>query len=171
MSFEIERKFLVRGDEWQRLATGRVSIRQAYLAGNEKASIRVRIKGDGTATLTIKSRPADLRRLELEYVIPVLEAEALMQLREGSIIEKIRYLVPSGNLVWEVDVFSGENLGLVIAEVELRHHDQQVELPPWVGTEITGQLQYYNSSLVQRPFCSWSHLTTPTSSERLARKA
>jgi adenylate cyclase len=98
MSFEIERKFLVLGDNWQRLATGRSSIRQAYLSSNGKASIRVRIKGDGTATLSIKSRPVDLRRLELEYAIPTLEAEALMQLRQGSVIEKVRYVIPHGEL-------------------------------------------------------------------------
>jgi adenylate cyclase len=168
MSFEIERKFLVRGDDWQRLATGRNSIRQAYLSSNGKTSIRVRIKGDGTATLSIKSRPADLRRLELEYPIPTLEAEALMQLRQGSVIEKVRYLIPHGELVWEVDIFEGENLGLVIAEIELGHEHQHIELPPWIGTEVTGQQQYYNSSLVQRPFCSWSRQERPIASERLA---
>src|SRR5262245_39835160 len=102
MSFEIERKFLLRGDEWRQLATSQISIRQAYLASTERASIRVRIKGESAATLTVKSRPVDLRRLELEYAIPVLEAEALMQLRNGSIIEKVRYLVPRGDLIWEV---------------------------------------------------------------------
>jgi adenylate cyclase len=168
MSFEIERKFLVHGDDWQRLATGRSSIRQAYLSSNGKASIRVRIKGDGTATLSIKSRPVDLRRLELEYAIPTLEAEALMQLRQGSVIEKVRYVIPHGELAWEVDVFEGDNLGLVIAEIELRHERQQIELPPWIGTEVTGQQQYYNSALVQRPFCSWSQRETQVANERLA---
>ncbi len=168
MSFEIERKFLVRGDDWQRLATGRSSIRQTYLSSNGKASIRVRIKGDGTATLSIKSRPVDLRRLELEYAIPTLEAEALMQLRQGSVIEKVRYVIPHGELAWEVDVFEGDNLGLVIAEIELRHERQQIELPAWVGTEVTGQQQYYNSSLVQHPFCSWPRRETQIANERLA---
>jgi adenylate cyclase len=168
MSFEIERKFLVHGDDWQRLATGRSSIRQAYLSSNGKASIRVRIKGDGTATLSIKSRPVDLRRLELEYAIPTLEAEALMQLRQGSVIEKVRYVIPHGELAWEVDVFEGDNLGLVIAEIELRHERQQIELPPWIGTEVTGQQQYYNSALVQRPFCSWSQRETQVANERSA---
>ena len=168
MSFEIERKFLVLGDNWQRLATGRSSIRQAYLSSNGKASIRVRIKGDGTATLSIKSRPVDLRRLELEYAIPTLEAEALMQLRQSSVIEKVRYVIPHGELAWEVDVFEGDNLGLVIAEIELRHERQQIELPPWIGTEVTGQQQYYNSALVQRPFCSWSQRETQVANERSA---
>jgi adenylate cyclase len=155
MNFEIERKFLVRGNGWQELVTRNTSIRQAYLAADGKASIRVRIKGDNSATLTIKSRPVDLRRLELEYAIPVLEAEALMQLRRGSIIEKVRHVVPWGDLAWEVDVFSGENIGLIIAEIELRHEHQHVELPDWTGAEVTGQQPYYNSSLVKRPFCAW----------------
>jgi adenylate cyclase len=157
MSFEIERKFLVRGGGWQKLATGRTSIRQAYLASEQRASIRVRIKGDSSATLTVKSRPYELRRLELEYAVPALEAEALMPLRVGSVIEKVRYDVPWGDLVWEIDVFSGENAGLTIAEIELRHEHQRFELPAWIGAEVTGQSRYYNSALAQRPFGSWSH--------------
>jgi adenylate cyclase len=156
MSFEIERKFLLRGDGWRALVTKQTAIRQAYLGSTSKSSTRVRIRGDGTATLTIKSRPSDLRRLELEYPIPVLEAEALMQLREGSVIEKIRHVVPYGDLEWEIDVFSGENLGLIIAEVELKDVNQAVEMPDWVGREVTAQPQYYNSFLVQQPFSSWS---------------
>ena len=156
MSFEIERKFLVRGDGWRALVASQTTIRQAYLASGAKSSTRVRICSDGTATLTIKSRPVDMRRLELEYPIPVLQAEALMQLREGSIIEKTRHLVPHGSLAWEIDVFSGENLGLIIAEVELKAVDQEITLPPWVGCEVTAQPQYYNSYLVQQPFNSWS---------------
>ena len=168
MSFEIERKFLVRGNHWQKLATRRTSLRQAYLASNGKASIRIRINGDGAATLTIKSRPLDLRRLELEYDVPVLEAEALMQLRQGSIIEKVRHVIPCGDLAWEVDVFLGDNYGLVIAEVELCREHQPIELPPWIGAEITRQPQYYNSSLLQRPFCSWSRPDIPMPIERRA---
>jgi adenylate cyclase len=168
MGFEIERKFLVSSNDWQRLATRQISLRQAYLSANGKSSIRIRIKGDGSATLTVKSRPVDLRRLELEYDIPVLEAEALMQLRQGAIVEKVRHVIPCSDLVWEVDVFSGDNYGLVIAEVELQHERQPIELPPWVGAEITGQPQYYNSSLVQRPFSSWSQAEAPTPIERRA---
>jgi adenylate cyclase len=168
VNFEIERKFLVRGDDWRDLAARQTFIRQAYLASNGKASIRVRIKDDGSATLTIKSRPVDIRRLELEYAIPVLEAEALMQLRQGSMIEKTRYVVPCGGLTWEVDVFSGENLGLIVAEIELRDERQQIDLPHWVGPEVTGQPQYYNSSLVRNPFCSWTSQDPPTALEKPA---
>jgi adenylate cyclase len=157
MGFEIERKFLLCGDGWKSLATNHISIRQAYLAANGKASVRVRIKGDGTATLSIKSAPVDIRRLELEYAIPILEAEALMQLRQGAVIEKARYVIPWGDLKWEIDVFSGQNLGLTIAEIELRHQDQPIELPDWIGAEVTGLPQYYNGSLAQLLFCSWSH--------------
>lgn len=155
MSFEIERKFLVAGTGWRDLVTQEIPIRQAYLSSDGKASIRVRIKGDGVATLSIKSRPVDLRRLELEYPIPVLEAEALMQLRQGSVVEKLRHLVPWGSLAWEIDVFTGENAGLMIAEIELRNEHQHVELPDWIGTEVTGQRSYYNSYLVQHPYCTW----------------
>src|SRR5262249_60894216 len=101
MSFEIERKFLVPGNDWERLATRRTFLRQAYLACNGKISIRIRIKDGGAATLTVKSRPADLRRLELEYDIPVLEADALMRLRHGSVIEKVRHAIPRADRVWE----------------------------------------------------------------------
>src|SRR5215813_6829389 len=133
MPFEIERKFLVRGDAWHQLATERYHIRQAYLASDGKASIRVRIKNKGSAALTIKSRTPERRRLELEYAIPVLEAEALIALRRGSIIEKDRHIILYANKRWEVDVFAGENEGLVIAEVELQDEHESVVLPPWVG--------------------------------------
>jgi adenylate cyclase len=156
MSFEIERKFLVRGDDWRPLVSSETTIRQAYLASGAKSSTRIRICGDGTATLTIKSRPADLRRMELEYPIPVLQAEALMQLREGSVIEKTRHVVPYGSLAWEIDVFAGDNLGLIIAEIELKDVDQPIDVPPWIGREVTAQPQYYNSYLVQQPFSTWS---------------
>jgi adenylate cyclase len=156
MGFEIERKFLVRNDEWRRSASSHSHIRQAYLDGNGKVSIRVRIKNGDSATLTIKSRPAALRRLELEYAIPVLEAEALMPLREGIIIEKTRYLVPHGGLTWEIDVFGGDNAGLVIAEIELPDEHHAIELPAWIRMEVTGQAQYYNSTLARRPYASWT---------------
>lgn len=166
MTFEIERKFLVRGNGWQPLVTKRISIRQAYLNSNGKASIRVRINDDSTATLSIKSKPTELRRLELEYPIPVLEAEALIALRHGSAIEKIRHEVPWDGLKWEIDVFSGENAGLTIAEIELHDEKQHFELPDWIGPEVTGQRRYYNSYLMQAPFNTWTQLDA--SAERLA---
>jgi adenylate cyclase len=160
MGFEIERKFLVRGDDWQPLATDQIHIRQGYLAGEGRASIRVRIRREKGATLTIKSREAQLRRLEFEYSVPTLEAEALLQLCPHPSIEKVRHIVPVGGHTWEVDVFAGDNHGLIIAEVELKHEHERIEFPSWVGTEVTGQRQYYNSALVQHPYRSWPNQTT-----------
>ena len=156
MGIEIERKFLVKDDGWRALATGQARIRQAYLALGGKATIRVRVKDDRAATLTIKSRSAKLRRLELEYPIPVDDAEALIGLRRGAVIEKTRHLVPYAGATWEVDVFAGENAGLIIAEVELPHEDVRPELPPFVGAEVTGRAEYYNSGLATRPYGSWA---------------
>src|SRR5579862_5730969 len=119
MAFEIERKFLVVDDAWQQSVRSESYIRQAYLTARDKASIRVRIRDNQTATLTIKSRGADLKRLELEYEIPVLDAEAMLPLRHGAIIEKRRAIVPVQGHVWEVDTFFGDNAGLVLAEIEL----------------------------------------------------
>ena len=155
MPFEIERKFLVVGDGWQKLATGTTRIRQAYLPSDGSLSIRVRIKNEQTAALTIKSRDAELRRLEFEYPIPVQDAEALMARRRGAVVEKVRFDVPWKGLVWEVDVFSRDNDGLMIAEVELRHESQVIDLPEWAGAEVTSQRKYYNGNLAQRPYCTW----------------
>jgi adenylate cyclase len=166
MSFEIERKFLLRNDTWRGQVTGQLAIRQAYLATDGKASVRVRIRDNSSATLTVKSRPTALRRMELEFPVQVLEAEAMIGLRNGAVIEKVRHLVPQDDLVWEIDVFAGENEGLIIAEIELHDENQDVALPDWIGTEITGQPQYYNSALVLRPYQSWSQ--RPTLAEKRA---
>jgi adenylate cyclase len=155
MSFEIERKFLVRSDAWRELVTGSANIRQAYLDKSANVSVRIRIKDNRSATLTLKSRPSALRRMEMEYAIPVLEAEALLPLRQGLVVEKVRYTVPYGELAWEVDVFSGENSGLVLAEIELPDEHHPIELPSWLGVEVTGQTQYYNGTLAHRPYRSW----------------
>jgi adenylate cyclase len=157
MSFEIERKFLVLSDVWRNSAIRHTRIRQAYLDSNAKVSIRVRINDDSGATLTFKSRSSKLRRREFEYAIPTLDAEELISLRRSYIVEKIRHIVPYGNLNWEIDVFSGENQGLVVAEVELPDDDHEIALPPWVGPEVTGQDRYYNGTLAQHPYRSWLH--------------
>lgn len=156
MGIEIERKFLVKDDGWRKLATGQSHIRQAYLVLGGKATIRARIKDERSATLTIKSRSAKLRRLELEYPIPVADAEALIALRRGAVIEKVRHLVPHAGATWEVDVFAGENAGLIIAEIELPHEDCRLDPPPFVGAEVTGRAEYYNSGLATHPYRSWS---------------
>jgi adenylate cyclase len=155
MGFETERKFLVRNDNWLNSVIRQAKIQQAYLDPDASVSIRVRIKDNDSATLTLKTRSPKLRRREFEYAIPTADAEELISLRQGHIIEKIRYIVPDGDLTWEIDVFSGENLGLVIAEVELPSENQQIELPPWIGSEVTGQDRYYNVTLARYSYRSW----------------
>ena len=155
MNFEIERKFLVVSDAWRNCTLRHTKIRQAYLDSNAKVSIRVRINDDSSATLTLKSRSSKLRRREFEYAIPALDAEELISLRRSYIVEKVRHIVPYGKLNWEVDVFSAENQGLVVAEIELPDQDHRIELPPWIGPEITGQDRYYNGTLAQHPYRSW----------------
>jgi adenylate cyclase len=156
MPIEIERKFLVRNDEWRALATRRLRLRQANLGLDGGLSLRVRIVDESQATLTIKSRKAGLRRLEFEYAIPVADAEGLMSLRQGALIEKVRHIVPWHGLTWEIDAFEGDNLGLIIAEIELDHEAQSFEMPAWLGAEITGQERFYNSSLAKQPFSAWA---------------
>lgn len=156
MAFEIERKFLVTDDGWRVGATTICRIRQAYLTGQDKASVRIRIRDNLSATLTIKSRGTGLKRLELEYDIPVIEAEAMLPLRRGAVIEKTRALVPFEGHVWEVDTFLGENAGLVVAELELPSEDHVFGRPPWLGIEVTRQPSYFNSALATCPFTAWA---------------
>lgn len=162
MTDEIERKFLVRSDEWRSAADRGCVIEQAYLALNEAVSIRVRIRDAESATLTIKSRGAALRRQEFEFSIPVQDAGELMALRTGSRIEKMRFKVPCGDLVWEIDVFQGANSGLIVAEIELAHEDQVFERPCWLGEEVTGVARYYNANLALSPFVA----SAPTSARK-----
>src|SRR5688572_5080411 len=129
MAIEIERKFLVISEGWRPHVAGRKRLRQAYLARQGKAAVRVRMVDDASATLAIKSRGARTSRLEYEYPIPVEEALSLIELRDGALLSKVRHIVPWGAVTWEVDVFEGENAGLIIAEVELAHEQQALDLP------------------------------------------
>ena len=151
MATEIERKFLVTGPGWTEHAGRPARIRQAYLATTGLATVRVRIKGEDTATLTVKSAAPAVSRVEVEATIPVAEAEELLALRQGAVIEKQRYPVPYGGLVWEIDVFAGDNAGLVIAEVELPDAGLALPLPPWSGEEVTADARYYNAQLASEP--------------------
>lgn len=156
MAIEIERKFLVFGDSWREDAITQRRIKQAYLSSSGRSSTRVRISGDSNATLTVKSRPAELRRIEVEYPIRIADAEALLALRDSNLIDKIRHEVPCGPHVWEVDEFLGDNAGLVIAEIELSDEAEKFGMPAWLGLEVTGLQQYYNGSLAQSPYCRWA---------------
>jgi adenylate cyclase len=146
MSTEIERKYLVVGDAWRRKATSKSHIVQGYLARGRRSTIRVRIKDDKAATLTIKSRERGVSRSEFEYRIGLKDARALLELCGSSRIEKDRYTVPQGKLTWEIDVFLSP-VELTMAEVELESADEDVKLPKWIGEDVTDDPDYRNSSL------------------------
>src|SRR5262245_40311836 len=132
MPKEIERKFLVKGDGWRRQAAGK-RYRQGYLSTVKERQVRVRTAGD-KAVITVKGISRGSTRSEYEYEIPTADAnEILDHLCEKPLIEKTRYRIPIGDVVWEVDEFSGENAGLIVAEVELQSEDQAVSLPDWIG--------------------------------------
>ncbi len=153
---EIERKFLVKGSGYRTEATSRTRIVQGFLNTDPERTVRVRIKGQ-EAFLTVKgiSNDSGTMRFEWETGIGVEEAEALLQLCEPTIIEKIRYVIPNGNHLFEVDEFLGENQGLVIAEIELENENDPFERPEWLRKEVTGALKYYNSMLSKNPFSAW----------------
>lgn len=154
MGIEIERKFLVKNDDWRSLATG-VFYRQGYLASDPKTSVRVRVAGE-SAYLTIKGPTAGNSRLEFEYSIPLQDAmELLDQLCQRPLIEKTRYKIPDRDLIWEVDEFAGENQGLIIAEVELKSEDQPLNLPNWIGEEVSSDPRYFNVNLAKHPYRHW----------------
>lgn len=147
MATEIERKFLVRDDGWQALIIKSTAIRQGYLSSNAKATVRVRSRDDREAFLTLKGAVHGRSRAEYEYEIPVGDGRELLLMAEPHVLEKQRHLVPWGGLTWEVDVFGGRHQGLVIAEVELESEDQHVQIPDWIGREVTHDDRYYNASL------------------------
>lgn len=146
MGVEIERKFLVASEAWRDDVTSHNDIRQAYLAVSGNATVRVRIK-DKAAFLTIKSASPAMRRDEFEYPIPLDDAEALLALRTGRLIEKRRHIVPQGALRFEIDVFAGDLAGLVIAEIELPDEATTFARPAWLGEEVTGDPRYANARL------------------------
>jgi adenylate cyclase len=156
MALEIERKFRVSNDGWKPFVSRTRRLRQAYLTKNGRLSIRVRIDGDALGTLTIKAARSGMERHEYEYAIPLADAEELMLQREGSIISKVRHIVPNGDLNWEIDVFDGENAGLVIAEIEFDRPDRAFDRPDWLGQEVTGDRRFYNADLAKHPYRSWT---------------
>ena len=154
MGKEVERKFLVTGNEW-REGSRAVHTCQGYLAMTDDCTVRVRLQEE-KACLTIKGRPQGISRLEYEYEIPIDEAKELLAgLCMQPYIEKNRYEVMYAGMKWEVDEFLKENEGLIVAEVELQSEDQQIELPPWIGAEVSGDPRYGNASLVRNPYSRW----------------
>ena len=153
---EIERKFLVSSDSYKRQAVSHSRIKQGYICSGHGRTVRVRLR-DHCAFLTIQGPSLDggLSRYEFEKEITLDEAEHLFRLCEPGIIDKTRYLVPSGPHTFEVDEFYGDNEGLVMAEVELSAPDEPYEKPDFIGREVTGDRRFYNSHLRQNPFKLW----------------
>ena len=154
MSKEIERKYLLKNNDWRKLSTSSFKIKQGYLNSNIERTVRVRRIGD-KALLTIKSKNEGITRSEYEYEIPVEDAISLLDLCEKPIIEKTRSIVVFENKTWEIDEFEGENKGLIIAEIELSSENEEFIVPSWIGKEVSDDERYYNSSLILNPFCRW----------------
>lgn len=157
MSLEIERKFLVKNTNFKAQSFQKKYLKQGYLNSDKKRTVRVRI-ADDKAFLTVKgkSNKNGTTRFEWEKEISVLEATQLLLLCENSIIEKNRFLIRSNTHTFEVDEFLGENLGLVIAEIELNSENETFNKPDWLDIEVTGNIKYYNSNISKNPFKNWS---------------
>ena len=154
MALEIERKFLVDPEKLGPLGQG-CRIIQGFIPTSTHTAVRVRL-ADDAAYLTLKGETRGAMRTEFEYAIPVKDAqEILAELCDERQIEKTRYLLQTSGASWEIDIFEGANAGLVVAEIELGDEAEQVELPPWVLKEVTGDARYYNANLVAHPFREW----------------
>ena len=155
MGTEIERKYLIKSERWKDTAdTGKQYI-QGYLVGSKHASVRVRIQGD-KAYINIKSATIDITRQEFEYEIPINEAKEMLEtLCEKPLIDKVRYHLKIDQHTWEIDVFAGDNNGLVVAEIELTDKNEAFQKPSWLGKEVSHDERYYNTSLVHYPFKDW----------------
>ena len=146
---EIERKFLLRNDDWRKSVTNRIHIKQGYICSDIDRVVRIRIT-DSKAFITIKGKATQISHTEFEYEIPVKDAEEMYSLFcQKANLEKYRNIVFYKNHKWEIDEFAGRHQGLVFAEVELQSEDEAIEFPDWIGQEITGIPKYYNSNLVK----------------------
>ena len=151
MAVEIERKFLVDGDFPRDEG---VEMVQGYLCKDVERTVRVRLEGE-KAVMTIKGKTMGISRQEFEYEIPVTEAREMIQLSVGPLVEKTRYYYRVGKHTWEIDVFEGDNEGLIVAEIELEDEKEDFEKPSWVGEEVSGEPRYANSSLSECPYRLW----------------
>lgn len=150
---EIERKFLVKNESFKDSSYAKTLFKQAYLNSSPERSVRIRVC-DGKGFITVKgiSSESGASRFEWEKEIPEAEAEDLLHLCEPGKIEKYRYLVRSGDHIIEVDEFLGDNEGLIIAEIELSSEDENFKVPEWLGEEVTGKKEYYNSYIATHPY-------------------
>jgi len=151
MASEIERKFLVVGDDWRELAARREHLRDGLIAITENRKVRVRIFDEaGRATITIKAKTEGIRDTEFEYEIPVADAEELLASHCGQdLASKYRYFVPHRGFTWHVDVYEGLLAGVILAEVEVAKEDAAITLPRWIGQEVTGRPEYKKRNLVR----------------------
>jgi adenylate cyclase len=159
MGIEIERKFLMKSDEWKAHVTETHVIKQGYLHSgletSQQSSVRVRISNK-SANINIKSAELSAVRQEFEYPIPLHDAEQIMKtLCNGVVIEKTRFYVPYESHLWEVDIFAGNNAGLQMAEIELGSLDEHFEKPDWLGPEVSHDERYYNNFLIKNPYYTW----------------
>lgn len=156
MCLEIERKFLVKNENFKKESYASKRIKQGYLNSNKNRTVRIRLADDkGFITVKGKSNKNGTTRFEWEKEIDKNEADQLLLLCETSIIDKTRFLIKSENHIFEVDEFYGDNIGLVVAEIELNSENQSFIKPNWLGKEVTGNNKYYNSSLSKKPFKNW----------------
>jgi adenylate cyclase len=153
MGSEIERKYLVDVGRWTPRGPG-VLYRQGYLSSHKERVVRVRLHGS-TAKLTIKGATQGVTRAEYEYDLPFADAIELLALCERPLIEKTRHVEDHGGMTWEIDVFHGDNEGLVMAEVELSSESQAIEIPVWATREVSDDSRYYNSNLIAHPYRTW----------------
>ena len=155
MAQEIERKFLIRDPGIVDSLAGE-RLTQGYLSHDKNATVRVRIAGN-SGWLTIKGKTVGATRSEFEYPVPQDDARQMLdELCNSGVIDKTRYRLPQGELCWEIDVFHGDNDGLIVAEIELPSEDPPFDKPDWLGEEVTGDARYYNSALSSTPFNQWA---------------
>lgn len=156
MGVEIERKFLVDAGLWEKLnKPAGVPFKQGYITKDATCTLRVRAT-DRHGYITIKGKSEGFSRKEYEYTIPVSEARELIAHFAKSSVEKTRYCIDFAGKTWEVDVFEGDNAGLLMAEIELDDEQETFDLPPWVTAEVTDDKRYYNSYLSEHPFTAWA---------------
>ena len=153
MGIEIERKFLLSGEQWRALGQP-LLLRQGYLSSTPARVVRVRVEGD-QAFMTVKGKSVGATRGEWEYPIPLVDANQLLALCEQPLVEKFRRKIDYAGNVWEVDEFLGANAGLVVAEIELVSEDQPFARPDWIGAEVTHDARYFNSALARHPYSAW----------------
>jgi len=155
MGIEIERKFLVTDRSWHTSDLKGVQIKQGYLKNSHESVVRIRVAGE-KGFITVKGTMEDsLCRSEFEYEIPVQDALEMLGMCQKPLVEKVRYYLNFMGFEWAIDLFEGENCGLVVAEIEIETENQIFEKPPWAGDEVTYDSRYLNSNLIKKPFNLW----------------